>query len=165
MKFAATEAVYKTTGKQAPWTVVGIADTKTHEVKGKIDIPVMLSVLSYGKTTGSVKGMEQVNAELKKQYGTTIAGHKMNYYVPVNTLFWSFRVMAGFGALIALCSLVGLILTRKNKLTLYQHRWCLWVMALLTFAPFLMNTSGWLITELGRAPWTVYGLFLSLIHI
>lgn len=159
MKFAATEAVYKTTGKQAPWTVVGIADTKTHEVKGKIDIPVMLSVLSYGKTTGSVKGMEQVNAEFKKQYGTTIAGHKMNYYVPVNTLFWSFRVMAGFGALIALCSLVGLILTRKNKLTLYQHRWCLWVMALLTFAPFLMNTSGWLITELGRAPWTVYGLF------
>ena len=32
-------------------------------------------------------------------------------------------------------------------------------MALLTFSPFLANTAGWLITELGRAPWTVYGLF------
>jgi cytochrome d ubiquinol oxidase subunit I len=32
-------------------------------------------------------------------------------------------------------------------------------MALTTFAPFLANTTGWLITELGRYPWTVYGLF------
>lgn len=67
--------------------------------------------------------------------------------------------MCGFGALLALVAIVGLITTRKSKETLYNHRWMLWVMALLTFAPFLANTSGWLITELGRAPWTVYGLF------
>lgn len=159
MKFAATEALYKTTGKSAPWTVVGIADTKTHEVKGKIEVPYMLSLLSYGKTTGSVKGMEEVNAELEKKYGTTIDGHKMNYYVPVNTLFWSFRFMAGFGALMILVAIVGLITTRKKKETLYKHRWMLWVVALMTFTPFIANTCGWLITELGRAPWTVYGLF------
>jgi cytochrome d ubiquinol oxidase subunit I len=35
----------------------------------------------------------------------------------------------------------------------------LWVMGLCTFAPFLANTAGWLVTELGRYPWTVYGLF------
>ena len=159
MKFAATEAVYKTTGDKAPWTVIGFANPKTHEVKGKIEIPDMLSILSYHKTTGSVKGMEEVNAELEKKYGTHIAGHKMDYYVPVNTLFWSFRFMAGFGALLALVSIVGLIMTRKNKESLYNHRWCLWVLGLLTFSPFIANTCGWLITELGRAPWTVYGLF------
>ena len=159
MKFAATEALYKTTGEHAPWTVVGIADTKTHEVKGKIEVPYMLSILSYGKTTGSVKGMEEINAEMKKKYGTEIAGHKMNYYVPVNTLFWSFRFMAGFGALMALVSIVGLITTRKKKQSLYEHKWMLWVVALMTFTPFIANTCGWLITELGRAPWTVYGLF------
>ncbi|MGM9891923.1 cytochrome ubiquinol oxidase subunit I [Limosilactobacillus sp.] len=159
MKFAATEAVYKTTKSPAPWTVVGIADSKTHQVDGKVEIPMMLSVLSYHKTSGSVTGMEEVNAQLEKKYGTHIDGHKMNYYVPVNTLFWSFRVMAGFGALLALVSIVGLIMTRKGKETLYNHRWALWVMAILTFAPFLANTAGWLITELGRAPWTVYGLF------
>ena len=159
MKFAATEALYKTTGEKAPWTMIGFANTKTHEVKGKIEIPDMLSILSYHSTTGSVKGMEEVNKEMEKKYGTHIVGHKMNYYVPVNTLFWSFRFMAGFGALMALVSIVGLILTRKKKQTLYEHRWCLWVLALMTFTPFIANTCGWLITELGRAPWTVYGLF------
>ena len=155
MKFAATEAVYKTTGERAPWTVVAIANPKTHEVKG-IDIPDMLSILSYGKTTGSVKGMEEVNKELQKKYGTTIDNHKMDYYVPVNTLFWSFRIMCGFAALLFLMSLIGLIVTRKGK---KGNRFFLWIMALLTFSPFLANTAGWLITELGRAPWTVYGLF------
>ena len=159
MKFAATEALYKTTGEKAPWTMIGFANTKTHEVKGKIEIPDMLSILSYHSTTGSVKGMEEVNKEMEKKYGTHIDGHKMNYYFPVNTLFWSFRFMAGFGALMALVSIVGLILTRKKKQTLYEHRWCLWVLALMTFTPFIANTCGWLITELGRAPWTVYGLF------
>lgn len=152
MKFAATEALYKTTGEKAPWTVIGFANPKTHEVKGKIEIPDMLSILSYHSTTGSVKGMEEVNKEMEKKYGTHIDGHKMNYYVPVNTLFWSFRFMA-------LVSIVGLFLTRKKKQTLYEHRWCLRVLALMTFTPFIANTCGWLITELGRAPWTVYGLF------
>ena len=159
MKFAATEAVYKTTKSPAPWTAVGIANPKTHQVNGKIEIPAVLSILSYHKLSGSVTGMEEINAQLEKHYGNHIDGHKMNYYVPVNTLFWSFRVMTGFGALLALASIVGLVMTRRGKESLYRHRWCLWVLALLTFAPFLANTTGWLITELGRAPWTVYGLF------
>ena len=159
MKFAATEAVYKTTKSPAPWTVVGIANPKTHQVNGKVEIPVMLSVLSYHKASGSVTGMEEINAQLEKKYGTHIDGQKMNYYVPVNTLFWSFRVMCGFSALLALVSIVGLVMTRRGKETLYNHRWMLWVMAILTFSPFLANTAGWFITEFGRTPWTVYGLF------
>lgn len=158
MKFAAAEGVYKTTGKSAPWTVVAVANPKTHEVKG-IDVPGVLSILAYHKTTGSVKGMKEVNAELEKKYGTRIAGQKMDYYVPVNTLFWSFRVMAGFAGLLFLVSIIGLFMTRKSKAILYEKRWALWVMAILTFSPFLVNTAGWLITELGRSPWTVYGLF------
>ncbi|MGQ5708383.1 cytochrome ubiquinol oxidase subunit I [Lactobacillus sp. PSON] len=161
MKFAATEAVMKTTGKRAPWSVIAFVDPKTHEVKGNIDIPDMLSILSYHKTTGSVKGMEELNKEMKKQYGTKVDGQKMDYYVPVNTLFWSFRFMAGFGTLLALVSIVGLIMTRKGHESLYKHRWCLWIIAILTFAPFIMNTCGWLITELGRQPWTVYGIFTT----
>lgn len=159
MKFAATEAVYKTTKSPAPWTVVGIANPKTHQVNGKIEIPAVLSLLSYHKLSGSVEGMDEVNAQLEKTYGTHIDGHKMSYYVPVNTLFWSFRVMCGFAALMFLVAVVGLITTRRGKETLYNHRWMLWVIALMTFSPFLANTSGWLITEFGRVPWTVYGLF------
>ena len=40
--------------------LIAFVNPKTHEVKGNIDIPDMLSILSYHKTTGSVKGMEEI---------------------------------------------------------------------------------------------------------
>lgn len=67
--------------------------------------------------------------------------------------------MAGFGTLMLLVSLLGLFFTRKKNQLLYRQKWMLWILGLCTFAPFLANTTGWLVTELGRYPWTVYGLF------
>lgn len=67
--------------------------------------------------------------------------------------------MAGFGALMLLVSGLGLFFTRKKKPWLFDKRWMLWVTGLTLFTPFMANTAGWLITELGRYPWTVYGLF------
>jgi cytochrome d ubiquinol oxidase subunit I len=67
--------------------------------------------------------------------------------------------MAGFGGLMLLVSALGLFFTRKKKQILYEKKWMLWVLGLCTFTPFLANTAGWLVTELGRYPWTVYGLF------
>lgn len=159
MKFAATEDVFDTTGKHAPWTIVGIADTKEHKVKANIDVPYALSILSYHKTTGAVTGMNEINAKLQKQYKDKY-GEKINFYPPVNTLFYSFRIMCGVGAWIFLVSLVGLIMTReKAKKALTERRWALWCIAITTFLPFLDNTAGWFVTEFGRVPWTVYGLF------
>ena len=154
MKFAATEGVYDTTSNHASWSVIDWSNEKAHKNDFSLDIPDMLSILAYGKTTGSVKGMNQINQELQRKYGK-----QNNYYPPVNTLFWSFRIMAGFGTLMLLVSALGLFFTRKKKATLYNHRWMLWILGLCTFAPFLANTAGWLVTELGRYPWTVYGLF------
>ena len=79
--------------------------------------------------------------------------------MPVKTLFYSFRIMAGFGALFALLSILGLIWTRPKKNTIENKRWFLWILGISTFLPFVANTCGWFITELGRFPWTVYGLF------
>ena len=154
MKFAATEDVYTTTGEHAPWTIVGIANTKEHKVQNNIDIPDMLSILSYHKTTGAVTGMNELNAQYKKKYGKNI-----DYYPPVNTLFYSFRIMCAISAWIILVSFVGLIMSRKKSGYLYKHKWTLWILALTTFLPFIGNTAGWFVTEFGRVPWTVYGLF------
>lgn len=159
MKFAAAEGVVTTTGKHAPWTIVGVYDTKTHESKGNLDIPYVLSVLTYDKTSGSVKGMKEINAQLEKKYGTKIDNQKISYYPPVNTVFYSFRIMAAVGGWMMLVSIVGLFLSRKKAETLYKHKWTLWVVALTTFVPFIGNTAGWFVTEFGRFPWTVYGLF------
>ncbi|AEV94640.1 cytochrome ubiquinol oxidase subunit I [Pediococcus claussenii] len=153
MKFAATEGIYKNTGDPAAWTVVAWANEAQHKRVFGIGVPYMLSILSYDKPSGAVKGMNTINKELTVKYG-----HK-NYYPSVNTLFYSFRIMAAFGMLILLVSILGLFFTRKRKETLYKQKWMLWIVALTTFTPFIANTCGWLITELGRFPWTVYGLF------
>ncbi|MGC6768359.1 cytochrome ubiquinol oxidase subunit I [Enterococcus sp. LJL128] len=153
MKFAAMEGAYEDSGDPAAWTLIGWADEAKHKQVFGIQIPYMLSILSYNKPSGAVDGMDTVNKELIEKYGED------NYYPPVNTLFWSFRVMAGFGMLMLLVAVLGLFFTRKKKPSLYEKRWMLWIMGLCTFAPFLANTAGWLITELGRYPWTVYGLF------
>lgn len=154
MKFAAMEGDYEDSGDPAAWTLIAWADEAQHKQVFGIQIPYMLSILSYNSLSGSVDGMDTVNERLKEEYGDD-----KNYYPPVNTLFWSFRVMAGFGALMLLVSALGLFFSRKKKPSLYEKRWMVWIIALCTFAPFLANTTGWLITELGRYPWTVYGLF------
>lgn len=153
MKFAAMEGAYKDSGDPAAWTLIGWANEAKHEEVFGIKIPYMLSILSYDKLSGSVKGMDSANKALIKKYG------KRNYYPMVNMMFWSFRVMAGFGALMFLVSALGLFFTRKKKAILYEHKWMLWILGMMTFTPFIANTCGWLITELGRYPWTVYGLF------
>lgn len=154
MKFAATEGNYKDTGDPAAWTLVAWDNTREHKQVFGVEIPYMLSILAYDKPTGSLKGMDTINKELEAEYGSD-----KSYYPPVNTLFWSFRIMAGFGVLMFIMGALGLILTRKKKPILYKHRWMLWIMGLCTFTPFMANTAGWFITELGRYPWTVYGLY------
>lgn len=156
MKFAATEAIYKNTKSPASWTAFALIDTKDHRVNNSVEIPYMLSLLSYHRLTGAVKGMNQTNKELHARYDKKF-GRDMNYYVPVKTLFWSFRIMAGGGSLIAAASLVGLFLLRKKREVLPKHRWLLWAFGIMTALPFIVNSCGWLITELGRYPWVVYG--------
>lgn len=67
--------------------------------------------------------------------------------------------MAGFGVLMFMVSVAGLIFTRKKKPVMYDQPWMLWIVALTTFTPFVANTAGWIVTEMGRYPWTAYGLF------
>lgn len=153
MKFAAMEGTYEDTGDPAAWTLIAWANERERTQVFGIKVPYMLSILAYNKPSGAIDGMDRVNEQLIATYG------ERDYYPPVNTLFWSFRIMAGFGMLMLLVSGGGLFLTRKKRPLLYEKRWLLRIVALCTFVPFLANTAGWLITELGRYPWTVYGLF------
>ncbi|TAR49550.1 cytochrome ubiquinol oxidase subunit I, partial [Lactiplantibacillus plantarum] len=97
------------------------------------------------------------NKELHAKYDKKF-GKDMNYYVPTKTLFWSFRVMTVAGGLFALIAIIGLYFNRAKSTLIERQRWFLWVLGICTFLPFAANTAGWLITELGRYPWVVYGL-------
>lgn len=159
MKFAATEGVYETTDDPAAWDLVAFFNEADHKRIGGVEIPYMLSILTYHRPSGSVRGMNEINKELKEKYPEASKQVKGNFYPPVTALFWTFRVMSGLSMLMILLSALGLFWTRKKKASLYENKFLLNVYGWFMYAPFLAISSGWLVTELGRYPWTVYGLF------
>ncbi|AYM02803.1 cytochrome ubiquinol oxidase subunit I [Levilactobacillus yiduensis] len=157
MKFAAMEGLYKDSTNKGEWAAIAGFDNKQHKTTWSVDVPYVLNLLSYHKTTGTIKGMNTINKELHAKYDKKY-GNDINYYVPTKTLFWSFRIMSGAGALFALLAIVGLFFNRKKSQLIMKQRWFLYILGLCLWLPFVVNTAGWFITEFGRYPWVVYGL-------
>ncbi len=115
-----------------------------------IEIPHLLSILATGSWNGQVVGINELQSQYEKQYGP-------GDYIPnLFIQYWSMRVMAYIGSVLPLLALWGLWLWRKRRLE--SSRVFLWVATWAVFAPFIMNTAGWLLTENGRQPWVVQGL-------
>jgi cytochrome d ubiquinol oxidase subunit I len=64
--------------------------------------------------------------------------------------------MVGLGTIFIAVLLFGVVLWRRG--TLYTSRWYLWLLLLLLPFPYIANEAGWVVTEVGRQPWVVYGL-------
>lgn len=148
MKMAAAEALWKTEDP-ASFSLLTIGNLAQQQVFA-IRIPRVLSLLAYNQLTGAVQGIDNLQAQYTQQYGPG------NYIPPVAVTYWSFRLMVGAGFLMAALALYALFMvmgdmfeTRPRILKLF-----IWAMVL----PYLANTTGWLLTELGRFPWVVYGL-------
>ena len=74
----------------------------------------------------------------------------------VAVIYWSFRVMVYTWSALLLFALVGLWLWRKGRLVTSRRFLKFGIFAGVT--PFLINTAGWVMTEMGRQPWIVQGL-------
>ena len=148
MKMAAAEALY-TSADPAPFSILTIGDLNGREVFS-IRIPDVLSLLSYNSFTGKVEGIDQLQAQYVQEYGPG------NYIPPVPVIYWSFRLMVGAGILMLLLALYGAY-TSARKLTPLRRRY-LYLMVGGLFLPYLANSTGWLMTEMGRQPWIVFGL-------
>ncbi|MNZ53436.1 Cytochrome bd-II ubiquinol oxidase subunit 1 [compost metagenome] len=151
MKMAATEGLWGKSGDPAPWTVYAHIDPESGENTFEIKIPYLLSFLSYSKFSGEVKGMNELQAEYEQTYGPG------DYIPPVRTTFWSFRIMVAAGSLMILLAMYGAYLTWRKKLEA-PHKWFYTAMLWAISLPFIANTAGWIMTEIGRQPWTVFGL-------
>ncbi|XJZ25904.1 cytochrome ubiquinol oxidase subunit I [Bacillota bacterium Lsc_1132] len=158
MKMAAAEAIWQDTSDPAPWSAFSIIDSAKKENKFEINIPYALSFLSYSKFDGSLKGMETLQKEYSKKYDAQV-GKGTNYIPPVKTTYWSFRLMIGFGVAMILLSIIGIFLWKKGKLE--QSKLFLKFLIPAISFPFLANTFGWIMTEVGRQPWTVFGLMTT----
>jgi cytochrome d ubiquinol oxidase subunit I len=115
-----------------------------------IQIPHLLSVLATSTWSGSVTGLNQLQAQYEKKYGPG------NYIPNVAIQYWSMRTMAVLGVAVMLLALWGGWLLHRGRL--HSSRLFLWLAVWAVVTPFLMNTAGWLLTESGRQPWIVQGL-------
>jgi len=151
MKIAASEAQWSTCSHCA-FSVFQIGGfTESDQTPAySLDIPGLLSYLATGSFSGTVQGLNNLNQQYSRQYG------RGNYKPPVRAIYWSMRVMAGVGTLIALIAIVGAYLLWRRKLE--RLRWFLWIGVANSFFPFLAMTAGWVLTEVGRQPWIVQGL-------
>jgi len=104
-------------------------------------IPGFLSVLAYHDPNAVIKGLNDFPPADRP---------------PVFVTFSAFRLMVALGFLFVLLALIALYLSWKNKLP--QNRWFLWVMSVALFLPYVASELGWVVAEIGRQPWIVYGL-------
>jgi cytochrome bd ubiquinol oxidase subunit I len=151
MKMAAAEGVYQT-GKGEGLSLFAIGSVKHNPGHLAVDIriPHVLSLIETLQWDGSTEGMDNIQAQERKQYGP-------GDYIPiVGVEFWTFRAMIGAGLLITLIALIGLVLMARGKLELSRRFQKLALLGMIL--PIVANWSGWIFTEVGRQPWIVFGL-------
>lgn len=155
MKLAAAEGLWETESP-ASLSFFQIGDEASRTSVVNIQIPSLLSFMVYDTFDGMVPGINDLNAFYQQQYADAY-GPDADYVPPMIWLtYWSFRAMVGFGALMSLIAVVGIFLWWRGKLA--QSRWFLVLVPFAIVLPYVANSTGWLLTELGRQPWIVQGL-------
>ncbi|GCE13492.1 cytochrome ubiquinol oxidase subunit I [Tengunoibacter tsumagoiensis] len=149
MKMAAAEALWNSEDP-ASFSIFTIGNEKNRKDVFAIRIPDLLSILSYNTAEGQVQGINELQAQYVKQYGPG------NYVPPVGVTYWSFRLMVGSGMVMILLSLLALFFLWKRSFE--KVRWFLWILPFAMVLPYLANAMGWIMTEIGRQPWIVFGL-------
>jgi len=149
MKMAAAEALYQTRDS-AGFSLLTLGSLDGTEEIWSLRVPNLLSFMATGSPSGTVEGID----DLQRQYVQTYGEGDYRPSIPIT--YWSFRLMIGFGALLGLLALLGLWLTRRGRLP--ERRWFYPVALVGLFFPLLANSFGWIFTEMGRQPWTVFGV-------
>lgn len=139
-KIAAMEGHFET-HHGAPLILFGIPDDDVEKVHLPIQIPHLGSFILTHHWDGEVKGLKEWPKEDRP---------------PSEIVFWSFRVMVSIGMAMAAIGIWGAIARLRGRLSTDQwfHRACL----VMGPSGFVAVLAGWITTEVGRQPWTVYGL-------
>jgi cytochrome d ubiquinol oxidase subunit I len=139
-KLAAIEGRYETAAP-APLTLFGIPDDHAGRMRYALEIPVLGSLILTHSRDGAIKGLQEWPAADRP---------------PVGPPFFAFRIMVGIAVCMLCVAVTGQFLRLRGRLwdSHYFLRMCPWVAPL----GFIAVVAGWITTEVGRQPWTVYGL-------
>jgi len=126
---------------RAPLILFGIPDSDAETVHYALQIPYLSSLILTHDLTSPLPGLLDFPREERP---------------PVAIVFWSFRVMVALGFAMLGLGLWAAVLRWRG--TMYDRPWL--YRAAITMGPtgFVAVLAGWITTEVGRQPWTVYGL-------
>ncbi len=139
-KLAAIEGRY-TTVRPEPLTLFGIPDDRTGTMRYAVEIPVLGSLLLTHSLTGGIAGLDSFPADQRP---------------PIGPPFFGSRIMVGIAFIMLFMAIAGQVLRHRGRLdhAAWFLRLCQWTAPL----GFVAVIAGWTTTEVGRQPWTVYGL-------
>jgi len=141
VKIMGIEGHFQSHPDGAPLYLFGLPSETEGKIKYAIEIPRMGSLILEHDLNAPMKGLDTVPRE---------------NWPPVPITFWSFRIMVGMGFLMFGLGLFSLWARWRG--TLYQSRLLHLFAMLMGPAGFIAVLAGWITTETGRQPFTVYGL-------
>ncbi len=146
MKIAAMEGDWDPSGPNgAPLILFGLPNMAKERTDYKIEIPHASSLILTHTWNGRVPGLKQVPAADRP-------------YSPA--VFWTFRAMVGIGFLMFGVGLLSLLARWRG--TLFKNRWLHRIALVMSPAPIVAMLCGWMTTEIGRQPYTVYGVLRTI---
>jgi cytochrome d ubiquinol oxidase subunit I len=139
-KLAAMEAIFETQ-TNAPLYLFGWVDENNQEVRFGIAIPSLLSYLIGFSSETEVKGLNDFPKDERP---------------PVNIVFQAYHLMVAIGFFLILISTLGVFYWWRG--TLFSKKWLLKIFVISVLLPQIANQLGWIVAEVGRQPWIVYGI-------
>ena len=140
-KLAAAEGLFQTT-KSAPFLLFGYPNAATQQVEGGIEIPYLLSILSYNNPNATVTGLEAFPKE---------------NWPNLPMVHYAYDTMITVGSALILPGLIALYAWRRRKRWL-ESKLFLWMLVACGPAAYLCLEAGWITTETGRQPWAIYNV-------
>lgn len=140
-KVMAMEGHYDSHPDGAPLILFGIPNPAEKRIDYAIEVPKLSSLILKHDLDAPLAGLDTIPDEDEP---------------PVAILFWSFRVMVGLG--FAMLGLGAWSLYRRMRGSLYEGKWLHRSAILMGPMGFVAVLAGWITTEVGRQPFTVYGL-------
>ena len=145
VKLAALEGQFETQNG-APLRIGGIPDEEAGVTRYAIEIPYLLSILAHGAPKSYVLGLNEFPRDQRP---------------PVAIVHMSFQIMVACGVLMMLIALWGALrfLRARYKQTPWiDSKWFLRVLVIAAPLGFIAIETGWMVTEVGRQPWIIFGV-------
>ncbi|MDB5068064.1 MAG: cytochrome bd ubiquinol oxidase, subunit [Chloroflexi bacterium] len=140
VKQAAYEGLFRSQA-DAPIAIIGMPSTEQHRLLDPIEVPGLLSFLSYGEAQKTVPGLDRFPTDS---------------WPPVQVTYYAYHIMVGLGTIFLALLGLGVLLAWRRRL--FGSPWYLWLLMLALPFPYIANEAGWVVTEVGRQPWLVWGL-------